>query len=87
MKKKPKSWPNKRLTTLVAELLKQMLKPNAKLKQKLTLFLKESSKLKLLLLRNKQRRKLQPKSSSRLRSPRLSEKPRRKRPKPRKKLN
>ena len=62
MKKKPKSWPNKRLTTLVAELLKQMLKPNAKLKQKLTLFLKESSKLKLLLLRNKQRRKLQPKS-------------------------
>jgi hypothetical protein len=57
-----------------------MLKPNAKLKQKLTLFLKESSKLKLLLLRNKQRRKLQPKSSSRLRSPRLSEKPRRKRP-------
>jgi hypothetical protein len=87
MRSKPNYWPRRRLTTLVVELPKLLLKLNAKLKPKLTLFKEKSSKLKLLLQRNKLRRKLLPRSLSRERSPKLSERPRRKKLLPRKMLN
>jgi len=86
MRRKPSGWPNKRLKTLAVELPKPRQKLNAKLKPKLTPSLRKNSKLKLLLPRNKLRRKLQPRSSSRLRLPKLSDWPKRKKLKPRKKL-